>query len=256
MSVSEIFKKVYKYNFFKIPENVGICALFVVIIGILYTVEDVSFAENSILTSIPQFFLEAWFAFIWHRGYLMKYSNFSMTGTVKTASTKEKTDIGKLLNSFLLRSFGFWAVVVILLVLIIILVEALLTGESETYVLWIVVSLFGIAFSVILLRLMPYFPSIAIGKKQTIREIWYLTSGHTVGIFLIYLAVLTPVIFLSGVLLFSVVDFLPLEETLNIPLLVGTNFIAASLDLLVLALGVSTNSEIYRQLTGFKVDVD
>ena len=97
-------------------------------------------------------------------------------------------------------------------------------------------------------RLLPFFPALASGNYRKFSEIWTLTEGRTFQIFWTFIAVnLPPILVVTALMLvfgdyyFSEYEFLSAKQFIN-------NLTAAFFSLVLLAIGVTTNSEIYRLL--------
>lgn len=107
--------------------------------------------------------------------------------------------------------------------------------------------------SPIVFRLLPFFPAVAVGNVETrIKDAIALTSGYTVRIWATFALTLVPAIALNLCFILVVTTAYDWQGIPLLPRLVVINLAIATSNTLVLALGVTANSEIFRRLGDFE----
>lgn len=209
--------------------------------------------QAAVSSAMVQLVVEAAFALMWHRFYLIKgQPSFWWRGLPAGSSKEERKALAKLVIRFLLWSVGMWLLILIAFLLLTFLGSTLagpgFDADAHPY---LIPASAALLLSFPIFCVLPFFPAVAVGREDaSISRAITLTKGHTLEIWLAYVFSLVPV----WVLLLGLDAVLIDPEWLTIPSypeLVVSNAVMVTVSLLLLVLGVSTNSEIFRRLSGY-----
>ena len=257
MPAMEIFRTAFGFVLGRMGKFFSISWLYIALLAALFTYQDMSDAGGAGL-GIGQALVDALFAFLWHRYYLLGRENFSLLGVPKGASKEKKKAFAKLSSRFLLRSIGFGIGVALVVVVSALIIFSGMGGgdlDEETGMAMLTLVALGVIvlLSPILFRFLPYFPALAVGNMDVrIADAWKLTRGKTMAIWRSFMLVFIPL----GVLTFAIMilagAIYEWQTPSELVRAILANTIFATISIFTLAVGVTANSEIYRRLSGFK----
>ena len=216
-------------------------------LALLHTLNDLEII-GGMSDTVAVTLIEAMFAFLWHRTYLVSEESLTIMATVKGQSKTERKAFGEYMTRFMIWSF--LPVGVLILMTIFGMVLGARLGAESPLVTSVVGLVLGATILVLVCRFLPFYPSIALNDDEvTLSMTFKATRG--VGITLaLTLFVIGLVQVVAGLGLEAV--FLGAEafsETVSmtdISWMIALNLLVPFITLFGLALGVTANSEIYR----------
>ncbi len=263
-----IFKDAYSFFFSNLREFSRF-SLFFIPLTILITLGlDTLEANDWWFWGVWAIF-DAWFAFLWHRLVLLSQENQSLFGIKQEGFFTYKKEGAILLVKFIAASLLFFFVWSGLLYLphIFFIDGNSFSLPGDWSFFWFLIPVFFI-FMVygpylllisFVIKFLPAFPALATQqRKLTFKWLWKLNIGKGLHMFFSFLFVLAPLFAIQWGATYVFEDLLgvPFEKTKSVldysPIEWLDQLFWFFYSMVFLALGVTANSEIYRQLTGFK----
>lgn len=254
MPVMEIFRTAYGFVLGRMGQFFAVSWPYILILIAFFTAQDVWGDVSA--ASFGQAILEAFFAFLWHRNFLLGPDYAKGSGMPKGSSKEAIKECSSLMVRFMWRSIGISLVLVLFFVVPIVIFVFSATENLDGDAAFLAVILIGLGvfalLSPMLFRFLPYFPALAVGNKSArFSDAWALTRGKTFSIWVSFVVVLVSLglVYLGNIILVTAIYEWQAVPELARYILVNT--IMATTSIFTLAVGVTANSEIYRRLSGF-----
>lgn len=256
MGASKIFKETYSFILNHVGDFFILTLKFLPLVIILTGIEKYLLSDDSLLVSMLNLAVDGWFAFLWHRLFLLNPGGQTLLGVVDGASEDEKNSAKRSLSKFILYSIGLGLIIFAAFLSISLGITLIgyfdFSFSTDTSILLGLLLLIPVA--PLFFRIAPLFPAIARGDKNvTIKKMWLKTSGKTISITLSFLFTFIPILVLLAI--YIGILFLGTGGNLtSSPIFLFIfGWVLVFLQFFALAVAVTTNSEIYRQLTGFEM---
>lgn len=247
MSAINLASTAYRFVFSNLRAFITLGLAPIIAMTLVFTLEDLT-ANNG--NAIPKAIAEAFFAYLWHRYYLLGKEQTRWYGPAKLQSEEDNKAAQKLGMRFGLWSIGLvgiGTIAALILIMPLFLID-LPMSTSITITAVLVCIAAPLTF-----RILPFFPALAVGKTDVrFRDAFAMTRGHTLSITIAFIIAVLPLTLLNvgaAMILFANAE----TESISFsPTLILANFAMAALSLVPAALGVTVNSEIFRRLSDFR----
>ncbi len=208
-----------------------------ILLLILFVITDLTGnTASNFLSAI----IEIVFVLLWHRAYILGEMHMNWNGKASGNSKNGKKNASQVFGSFFFRSILFAGFGVILALLF---SSFLVLAAFTPYLIAVLSIPITIGLFTLISRIILIFPSSATGNTLTVKQAFQCTKGQSFRIVYIYFCVLFPISIVLTLLVAFVAYFSPFYE--NLAGVIAVNIIVVYMSLILLALGVTTNSIIY-----------